>query len=53
LFNVNFLFILFKKGGDVNYFKDKQIFVKPNIVFWTDKVNFSKLGVITTSKIVE
>lgn len=49
--SVNKIFELI--NTDKDYFKDKQIFVKPNIVFWTDKVNFPKWGVITTSKIVE
>ena len=30
-----------------------RVFIKPNIVFWTRKVNFPKWGVITTSRLVE
>ncbi len=40
-------------GADDSYFRGKKIFVKPNIVFWTNKVDFPKWGVITTSKVVE
>lgn len=34
------------KGGD-------RVFIKPNIVVWTDKTIFPKWGVITTSRIIE
>ena len=30
-----------------------KVFIKPNIVFWTRKVDFPKWGVITTSRLVE
>jgi uncharacterized protein (DUF362 family) len=30
-----------------------QVFIKPNIVFWSRKVVFPKWGVITTSRVVE
>lgn len=30
-----------------------KVIVKPNIVFWTQAVNFPKWGVITTSRVVE
>ena len=30
-----------------------RVFIKPNIVFWTKTTAFSKLGVITTSRVVE
>jgi uncharacterized protein (DUF362 family) len=34
------------KAGD-------KVFIKPNIVFWTDKVPFPKWGVITTSRTIQ
>jgi uncharacterized protein (DUF362 family) len=30
-----------------------RVFIKPNIVFWTRKVDFPKWGVITTSRVIE
>lgn len=30
-----------------------NVIIKPNIVFWTQAVNFPKWGVITTSRVVE
>jgi len=30
-----------------------RVFIKPNIVFWTEKVPFPKWGVITSSRVVE
>ena len=30
-----------------------KIFIKPNVVYWTRKVEFPKWGVITTSRVVE
>ncbi len=30
-----------------------KVFIKPNIVFWTQATNFPKYGVITTSRVVE
>jgi uncharacterized protein (DUF362 family) len=30
-----------------------KVFIKPNIVFWTDKVAFPKWGVITTSRVMQ
>ena len=30
-----------------------RVFIKPNIVFWTEETNFPKYGVITTSRVVE
>lgn len=30
-----------------------RVFIKPNIVFWTNKTDFPKYGVITTSRIIE
>ena len=30
-----------------------KVFIKPNVVFWTQKVRFPKWGVITTSRVVE
>lgn len=30
-----------------------RVFIKPNIVFWTEATNFPKWGVITTSRVVE
>ncbi len=44
---------LFMAKGE-SFFKGKnRVFVKPNIVFWTDRVKFPKWGVITTSRVVE
>jgi len=34
------------KAGD-------KVFIKPNIVFWTDKTAFPKWGVITTSRVMQ
>jgi uncharacterized protein (DUF362 family) len=30
-----------------------KVFIKPNVVFWTQKVRFPKWGVITTSRVIE
>jgi len=30
-----------------------KVFIKPNIVFWTNVTNFPKWGVITTSRVIE
>jgi uncharacterized protein (DUF362 family) len=30
-----------------------KVFIKPNIVFWSSKVEFPKYGVITTSRVIE
>jgi uncharacterized protein (DUF362 family) len=30
-----------------------KVYIKPNIVFWTNATNFPKYGVITTSRVVE
>src|SRR5512135_1841481 len=29
-----------------------KVFIKPNIVFWSERVDFPKWGVITTSRVV-
>ncbi len=43
-----------ERAGGESFFKGKDaVFIKPNIVFWTDKVRFPKWGVITTSRVVE
>ena len=33
--------------------KNAKVFIKPNIVFWTRATNFSKWGVITSSRVIE
>src|SRR4030043_1907177 len=32
---------------------DARVFIKPNIVFWTQHAPFPKWGVITTSRVLE
>lgn len=39
-------------GGLERVAPSAKVFIKPNIVFWTSKVNFPKWGVITTSRLV-
>ncbi len=40
-------------GGLDHLPSDANVFIKPNIVFWTRAVQFPKWGVITTSRVIE
>ncbi len=41
-------------GEGEDFFRGKRrVFIKPNIVFWTDRARFPKWGVLTTSRVVE
>ncbi|MFH1033044.1 MAG: DUF362 domain-containing protein [Pseudomonadota bacterium] len=40
-------------GGLERMSAGAKVFIKPNIVFWTTKVNFPKWGTITTSRVME
>ncbi len=40
-------------GGLNDLSPGARVFIKPNIVFWTRKIQFPKWGVITTSRVVE
>jgi uncharacterized protein (DUF362 family) len=41
-------------SGGLDHLPSKaKVFIKPNVVFWTRKVDFPKWGVITTSRVIE